>query len=699
MTFDAGQKLQEAMALHQQGQLDSAKRIYQEVLLQQSQNTDAIHFLGLVCYHQKDYTQALRLMKQSLELCSTNPVYFANCGMVHKALGDFAQAVACYDQAIELDPCSARSYTNKGNALEAMGLFAEALAEHDKSLQHDPTLAETYNNRGGVLQALRQFEESLVCYQRAIEINPLYTEAYLNRGLALKILGQNNLAMESFNRALQLSPKNTRALHARADMFFERGFLNEALKDYEKIQELEPEAEGILGNVMFVQRRLCVWDKFAENYAKLEHKVCIENQRTIPWAFLSYTDSLRVLQQVNLLEATAFSREAEAQAKHLVPLPSPVAKSKIRVAYCSPDFKQHPVGYLVVGLLEAHHREDFELIGVSLGPPVKDEMRTRLQSCFDCFIDAHTLTDLEVANLLRREQVDILVDLAGWTTNSRMGIFARRGAPIQVNFLGYASTTGLATMDYIVGDAVVIPPGSEKFYTEKVVRLPSYMPRDEKRLPSARKFRREKEGLPYRGFVFCCFNNSYKFSAEVFDSWSRILLAVPHSTLWLSAQSEAVVKNLTMEMVKRGVASSRLVFSPRLESVDDHLARQKCADLFLDTFPYNAHTTASDALWVGLPVLTRMGESFASRVAGSLLSSLGLTELITHSLAEYEARAIELATQPKKMQALKNKLAEQREQSTLFKMSDFARRFEQAFRIMHARWLAGQPPDKIEITD
>lgn len=697
MTFDVGQKIQEAQGLHQQGQLDLAKSIYEEVLAHQPQNDEALHFLGLFYYQRKDYPRALELMEQSLQLSSDNAIYHSNLGMVYKAKGDFPKALASYDQSLRLNPNSARTHTNRGNILSALGSFSEALLAHEKAQQLDPNLPEVYNNRGGVLQSLHRFTEAIAAYQRAIDLHPLYGEAYLNRGLAQKSLGENNLAMESFKRAVQMSSQNPRAYHALADLYFDGGFLGEALQAYGKVKALEPEAEGVLGNLMFVKRRLCLWEGFAEDYAKLEKEACVEHRGSIPWAFLSYTDSLRVLKEVNQSESKAKTRQAERQAKDMIPFANRSARPKIRVAYCSPDFKNHPVGYLFIGLLEAHDREAFELIGVSLGPPVTSDLRKRFQDTFDRFIDANDLSDVEVANLLRREAVDILVDLAGWTTHGRMGIFAQRGAPVQVNFLGYAATSGLPAMDYIIGDGVVIPQGSESFYTEKVVRLPCYFPRDEKKIPSERKFRREKEGLPYRGFVFCCFNNSYKFNAEVFDSWARILLAVPQSSLWLSVQSPAVMQNLHRELVQRGVKESRCIFAPRMERVEDHLARHQLADLFLDTFPYNAHTTASDALWSGLPVLTRVGESFASRVAASLLNSLGLTELITQTPAEYEAKAIELATSPKKLQALKSHLAQSKIHSALFQMKSFAQNIEAAFRVMHARSLAGESPDKIEI--
>ncbi|NBX01509.1 tetratricopeptide repeat protein, partial [bacterium] len=379
MTFDAAQKMQEAQSLHQQGQLDLAKSIYEEILSRQPQNADALHFLGLLYHQKKENDRALSLMEQSLQLSPDNPIYFANCGMVHKAKGDYRRALACYDRSLELNSDSARTRTNRGNVLASLGLFSEALLEHEKALQLDPRLPEIYNNQGGALQSLRRFEESLSSYQRAIELNPLYAEAYLNRGIAQKSLGQNHLAMESFKRAIQLSQNNPRLFHARADLYFDGGFLSEALQDYEKVLALEPDAEGALGNLMFVKRRLCLWDGFAQDYSRLEKLVCVDHQRTIPWAFLSYTDSLRVLQQVNELEAQVFKLPVEQEAPQVVPFSTPVAKPKIRIAYCSPDFKNHPVGYLFIGLLEAHNREAFELIGVSLGPPVTDDLRRRFQ--------------------------------------------------------------------------------------------------------------------------------------------------------------------------------------------------------------------------------------------------------------------------------------------------------------------------------
>ena len=370
----------------------------------------------------------------------------------------------------------------------------------------------------------------------------------------------------------------------------------------------------------------------------------------------------------------------------------PIAKypkeQKIRVGYYSADFHNHATGYLMAELIELHDHHRFECIGISFGPKHHDQMQLRLEQSFDQFIDASAMSDIQIAQLSRELKIDIAVDLKGFTQHCRTGIFAYRAAPIQVNYLGYPGTMAAEYMDYLIADKVLIPEQSQGAYSEKIVYLPhSYQVNDRQRVISDKVFTRAELGLPEQGFVFCCFNNNFKILPAMFESWMRILKAVEGSVLWLYQDNEGAVDNLKKEAKARGVDPDRIIFAKRLP-LEEHLARHRQADLFIDAFPYNAHTTASDALWAGLPVLTLMGQSFAGRVAASLLTAIGLPELITTTPAAYEALAIELAKSPEKLTALKQKLSNNRLTTPLFNTPQFTQDLERAYVQMYERYQA-----------
>jgi predicted O-linked N-acetylglucosamine transferase (SPINDLY family) len=370
---------------------------------------------------------------------------------------------------------------------------------------------------------------------------------------------------------------------------------------------------------------------------------------------------------------------------------------RLRLGYFSADFRRHAVGYLTVGMFEAHDRSRFELIAFAFGPPAPGAMRARIAAAFDQFIEVEDRSDADVALLAREMEIDIAVDLMGFTTNSRTGIFARRAAPLQVSYLGYPGTMGADYIDYLIADTTVIPREDVRHYAEKIAYLPdTYWPFDSRLGVAERQFTRQEVGLPEQGFVFCCFNNNWKITPGVFDIWMRLLKRIEGSVLWLLEDNPAAGRNLGAEAGKRGIAAERLVFAPRM-NLPEHLARHRLADLFLDTLPYNAHTTASDALWVGVPLLTRSGETFPGRVAASLLKAVGLPELITHTPEAYEALALEFATDAQKLGALRQRLAENRLTCPLFDTALFTRHIEAAFLAMWQRHASGLAADHIVV--
>ena len=373
-------------------------------------------------------------------------------------------------------------------------------------------------------------------------------------------------------------------------------------------------------------------------------------------------------------------------------------KQKIRIAYYSADFRNHPMSYLLANLYELHDRNKFEVIGISFGPDKDDQMRKRVSTAFDKFYDLRLKTEEEIVKFSRELKIDIAIDLMCFTKYHKFGIFVKKCAPIQVNYLGYPGTSGTNYLDYIIADKILIPKDSQKYYSEKIVYLPdTYQANDSTKKISDRIFTREELGLPKDAFVFCCFNNNYKITPQVFDVWMRLLERVENSVLWILSEDINISKNLKNETTKRGIDFNRIVFAERIK-MNEHLARQKVADLFIDTFPYTGHTTASDALWVGLPVLTRIGKSFASRVSASLLNAIDLSELVTSSEKEYEDLAVEIAKNPTKLKEIKNKLKNNRSSKPLFNTQIFTRNIEKAYSLMYERYLKNLPLDNIEIS-
>ena len=468
---------------------------------------------------------------------------------------------------------------------------------------------------------------------------------------------------------------------------------DEAIALYHKALSLKPDIDWLPGYLLHTKMKICSWSDLPQSLDSISKKVAANEKVTDPFPLLALHDDIFLHKK---------SSEIYIQSKYsFKPVLGPILKhpqsQKIRVGYFSADFHNHATGYLMAELFELHDKSQFELVGFSFGPTTNDEMRERLEKSFDQFIEVGGISDLEVAKLSRDLNIDLAVDLKGFTGGSRTGIFSYRAAPIQVNYLGYPGTMGVDYIDYIIADKTLIPLESQSSYTEKVVYLPnSYQVNDRKRLISERQFTKRELGLPEDGFVFCCFNNNFKILPATFASWMRILKAVEGSVLWLFKDNSWIVENLKKEASKHGIDGGRLVFVERMP-LSEHLARHRQADLFLDTLPYNAHTTSSDALWAGLPVLTLMGESFASRVAASLLNAMDLPELITNTQEEYEAMAIKLATHPHKLADIKLKLAKNRLTAPLFDTPLFTKNLEAAYFKMVERYDLDLRPDHITI--
>ena len=685
-------QFESAFTLHQQGKLDGAEALYREILCLDPYHFDALQLLATIALQKKNFAEALRLFDQVLTIDHHQPCILNNRGLALKELKRYEEALLCFDKAIAEKHDYAEAYLNRGVLSAEIKHFEEALSWYDRAIAVKPDYAEAYFNRGNALKELKCYEDALLSYEKATVTKVDYTDAYLTWGALLGERNQFEAALRVYKKFIAINPDYA-GVHADCGVLYMKLKQYEnALHCYDRAFAINPEADYLFGERVRSRIQICDWTTFDSDLNLLLQKIYGHAKSSIPFPVIALVDSLFLQKQV----ALTFVEDKFPSTYSLPEIDKLVIQDKICIGYFSADFHDHATAYLMAELFEHHDRSRFELIAFSFGPDQhNDSMRKRVVSAFDRFIDVRNYSDEEVALLSRELGVAIAVDLKGFTTNCRTGIFALRAAPIQVNYLGYPGTMGASYIDYLIADHILIPEESRQFYTEKIAYLPnSYQVNDRTRQISDRVFTREEFGLPKTGFVFCCFNNNYKITPSTFDGWMRLLKQVEGSVLWLLEDNAKAAEHLRREAVRRGVLSERLIFAKRMV-LPDHLARHRLADLFLDTSPYNAHTTASDALWAGLPVLTCIGESFASRVAASLLNAIHLPELITSTQAEYEALALELATNPKKLNTIKHKLEKNRLTTPLFDTGLFTGDIEKVYMAMYERYLADLPPEHI----
>ncbi|MEN9484800.1 MAG: hypothetical protein RJB37_2680 [Pseudomonadota bacterium] len=557
--------------------------------------------------------------------------------------------------------------------------LAPALDLLERAVNAGTDFAPLWFAHATVLVKVGRRDDALQSYQRAIDLKPDYGDAMINSGVLLRDLQQHVAALTRFQQVLALQPDNVMALSNAATLMteFKRG--EEAVAMLERLVQLAPEHDYALGMLCHEKLQGCDWQGFEALSQRVIDGVRAGRRSSKSLGLMALSDSAEDHQRC----ARLFAQQRYPAAAAPLWTGERYRHDRIRVAYVSPDLREHPVGHLMAGIFERHDKARFETTGLSLGVDDGSRLRERMTRAFDQFIDARQMTAVQIAALLREREIDIVVDLAGYTADSRSEIFTWRPAPVQVNFLGYPGTMGLSCMDYILADRHVIPPEHWRFYDEQVVYLPdAYLPPASNLQIAETTPSRADCGLPPTGVVFCSFNHDYKILPAVFAVWMRLLLQVPGSVLWLMSRSERSQRNLRASAQAAGIDPDRLVFAQRVPRVEDHLARYRVADLFLDTHPYNAHSTAADALLAGLPVLTCSGQSFPSRVAGSLLQAAGLPELVTHTVADYEQLALALARDPDRLAALKARLMERQRDSALFDVDAFTRHLETAYLAM-----------------
>lgn len=703
------------------GHLAEAEAAYAAVLGRGPHDALCLHHLGLLAHRRGNHAQAARLLEEALALRPDYVEVLSNLSAVRRTLGETGAALAAARQAVLLAPEFAQAHSNLGNALEDQGRLEDALAAYRRAVSLNPGFAEASINCANVLRRLGRADEALKVCEEIIAKRPDAAEAHFSLGNVLKELNSVDQAIEAYRRAIALRPDFPEAFVNLGNALQNKEAFGEALAAYRSAVEIRPGIAGMhvnMGTALENLGRLdeaivCYRAALALNPDLLAVRVWLHHKRReiCDWRGIESEEKelcgLMAQPQKDLVHPFPPLSMAASASEHLEVAktfaatfrapsyeherPRTPERKKLRIGYLSGDFCRHATAILTAELFERHDRSSFELVAYSHGPEDRSEIGRRMRQAFDSFADIRSLRDEEAAARIKNDAIDILIELKGYTKGARTGIAARRPAPIQVSFLGFPGTMGAPFIDYIIADPFILPLDQQPFYNEKIVHLPhSYQPNDTKRLIADVTPTRAECGLPGQGFVFCSFNNSYKITPQFFSIWMRLLNEIPDAVLWLLDANALVKDNLRRAAAARGVDPDRLVFARKLPS-PEHLARHRLADLFLDTLPYNAHTTASDALWAGLPVLTCAGNTFAGRVAGSLLHAAGLPELVTHSPADYEALALRLARERPHLQRLRQKLLDNRLSAPLFDIAQYTRDYEAALTHMWEIWANGEP--------
>jgi predicted O-linked N-acetylglucosamine transferase (SPINDLY family) len=685
--------LSAALGCHQRGEFASARRRYLNILGKDPCCFEALHLLGLLSADTGAVDEGIALIRRALDVDAAKPNAHYSLATALLKKGDGPTALACLDRALSLQSEFADAWLLRGNVLQEAQRFEEAVESYQAAIRIRPAFPEACNNLAAALRALRRLPQAFACADRALALRPAYPLALNNRGLILLDAERGAAAVEDFQRALALNANFPEALHNLGTALMQLRRFAAASDAFAQLAALSPGFRHVAGNLLVAKLGCCDWTGFEPAAEALVRAVERGEHAAMPMSFLCISDAPDAQRRCAEIHSNTYYPPAAPPTQRR----SHYTHDKIRIAYLSGDLGEHAVAYLLAGVFERHDSARFDTLALAWGRREEGPARRRVEAAFSRFIDITATTDAEVARMMRELEVDIAVDLSGHTLGQRTGILARRPADIQVNYLGLPATMGAPYMDYLIADRFLVPEEHRHHYTEQVVWLPeSFQPNDDRRAAAAEPRGRSAFGLPAEAFVFCCFNRNNKLNPQCFDAWMRLLKVVPGSVLWLLATDPVAETNLRREAACRGVEAGRLVFA-REAPYGEYLARYSSADLFLDTLPFNGGATVSDALSMGLPVLTCAGESFAARMAGSVLTGLGLSELVTRSMEEYVATAQKLAAQPERLIALRRSLQSKRSAHRFFDTDRYRIHLEAAYRTMWERHAAGLPPQAFAV--
>jgi len=689
----ADETLRRALFFLQTRNPAGAEQLLRQALEQEPRHAPTLGLLTIILMQAGRLDEAEECARRAIAADPKSDSSLSNYGLILQALTRPAEALERFDQALALNGSVAETWHNRGTVLKDLHRHWDAAASFEKATALKPGLAESWLGRANMLGELKEYSEALACGERALQLNPNLAEAWLGRGNIFNDLRKYQDALAAFDTALRLQPH-------LAEAWLGRGNASMYLKDYAAAAEAygkalaaKPDLDYASGQRVHALQHLCDWNGLEPAFQHILTAVRKGRLASLPFPLLampstSADQALCAKRFLSIQPAAAVSWSGNRRR----------SQDRIRLAYLSSDFGDHPVAYSAVGLLEHHDRSRFETTAISLAPRQPSAIGARLEASVDRFVDAGSQTDRQIADTMRDLEIDIAIDLNGLTEGARFGVLLQRPAPIQISYLGYAGTMGSQHFDYLLADRCVIPEHQCANYVENIIYLPeTFFAFDSKRPISTHAPTRDEQRLPENAFVFCCFNHSYKLTPQVFDSWARLLRVIDGSVLWLSATNTTAMESLRREAQARGIEPNRLVFAERTPGNDEHLARLKLADLFLDTLPYNAHATASDALWAGVPVLTRIGETFAGRVAASLLNAVQMPELITQSADEYQALALKFASDPHFIHATRAKLDRQRTRAPLFDTARLTQHVEAAYTRVWDLFQRGEQPRTLAV--
>ena len=718
------------------GHYADALACYRQAIDLKPDLVEAFVNLGIAHHQLRDFNRAASAYHKALQLNPNCIEAYYNMGNTYKAQGRFDEAISCYQQTLclnsgfveayynmaivleqrarpdeaiarlkqclQINPQWAEAHNNIGNLLKQKGFLAEAILSFQKAVQIKPDLYEAHNNLGNALMDQGSFTEAIVCYQNALQIYPGYAEAYLNLGITLADDDRLNDAIDCFQKATRLNPRFAEAYTYMGVALTDQGKRQEAIDCFKKAIEVNPDFSEAYSYLIHQLQHTCNWPQlkmYSERLDRLTRRNAADGRLILEPPFICMARQSDLSR--NLIISTAWSRKIAEPLKNLKLAVSfesrKQPKAKLTIGYLSCDFHDHATAHLMLSFFGLHDREKFEVHCYSYGPEDNNRYRNQIMEGSDRFIDIRNHSHIDAAKRIYADGVDILVDLKGHTKGARLGILACRPAPVQVHYLGYPGTTGADFIDYLITDRIVTPEDHAPYYSEKLVYLPHcYQVNDHQQEIAFRDWNRETLGLPGNGFVFSSFNLPYKIDPVMFDCWMRILQQVPNSVLWLFGDNENARCNLRREAADRGVEPDRLVYVRKIEKAE-HLSRLKWADLALDTRLVNGHTTTSDSLWAGVPLIVLQGSHFASRVSSSLLHAVGLSELVTYHLEEYEKLAVQLASCPSELKAVRHKLNVNRLKQPLFDTARFVRNLELAYSEMWQSFIEGRAPMQIKV--
>tara|TARA_B100000131_G_C18118607_1_gene612069 strand:- start:1512 stop:3581 length:2070 start_codon:yes stop_codon:yes gene_type:complete len=686
-------KIEYIFSLFQKGQIDKANEECLNFLKKEPNNFDILHLLGIIFFQKKKYKLSIEYIEKAIKINPDSAEANNNLGIVLKENKLFELSLESFKNAINIDPKYVDAYNNIGIVYRELNKHEKAIDSWKKILKIKPNYIHSYNNIGNIFLEKKNPKLAIDNYNIAISLNKNFFEAYFNKGNAFQELNLHEQAIKNYNEAIKIKSNYAEAYYSKGNSLREMNLLEEAIVEYKNAFKFNSQLKNLLGSLIFTKHNLCNWENYNQEINLLKNEILKKKEVSRPFTVLSIFDSLSLQNLSAQIHVNNKYKTFNSSKKFI----NKNKNKKIRLAYYSADFRKHAMSYLLVKMFELHDKSKFELFAFSFGIETNDHIQKRISSTFDKFINVREKTDQEIVKLSQEHKIDIAIDLMGFTKLNRFGIFVDKCAPIQINYLGYPGTLGSKCIDYIIADKFLIPKINQKHYSEKIIYLPdSYQVRDSSQKLSEKNYTKKDLGLPENSFIFCCFNRHYKINPKIFSLWMKILNKINGSVLWMLEDNIKTSENLKKEAVKNGINEKRIIFAKRIP-IEEHLSRHKAADLFIDTYPYGAHTTCSDALWTGLPVVTLAGDSFASRVAGSILSAINMKELITYSEKEYLDLIIDLATNSEKLNKLKIKLSKNKNSEPLFNTKLYTKNIESSYSKIYENYLKNLPLDNIEI--